>query len=147
MPPPLSDGAVTYADGTKATVPQMAHDVVPSSPGPEPNLEARHRTGVQVSCFLLLAGIFYAAKRKIWAAVHWEDHDGPVIGVIGGSGLYEIDGLATSFGGVSRARLDGLQTSSALAPLMAKRSFLSPATGAGMCCRRRRSTFARISMR
>jgi ubiquinol-cytochrome c reductase cytochrome c1 subunit len=28
MPPPLSDNAVTFADGTSATVPQMAHDVV-----------------------------------------------------------------------------------------------------------------------
>ena len=27
MPPPLVDDAVRYADGTKATVPQMAHDV------------------------------------------------------------------------------------------------------------------------
>src|SRR6202008_3289816 len=27
MPPPLSDGAVTYPDGTKATVDQMASDV------------------------------------------------------------------------------------------------------------------------
>ena len=28
MPPPLHEGQVTYADGTKATVDQMAHDVV-----------------------------------------------------------------------------------------------------------------------
>ena len=28
MPPPLQDGRVTYADGTPATVEQMAHDVV-----------------------------------------------------------------------------------------------------------------------
>ncbi len=28
MPPPLTDGAVTYSDGTKATVEQEAHDVV-----------------------------------------------------------------------------------------------------------------------
>jgi ubiquinol-cytochrome c reductase cytochrome c1 subunit len=28
MPPPLSDGAVTFADGTEATVPQIARDTV-----------------------------------------------------------------------------------------------------------------------
>ena len=28
MPPPLHDGQVTYADGTNASVDQMAHDVV-----------------------------------------------------------------------------------------------------------------------
>ncbi len=72
MPPPLSDGAVTYADGTKATVPQMAHDVVTFLTwASEPNLDTRHRTGVKVFLFLIVGvGIFYAAKRKIWAAVH-----------------------------------------------------------------------------
>jgi ubiquinol-cytochrome c reductase cytochrome c1 subunit len=72
MPPPLSDGVVTYADGTKATVPQMAHDVATFlNWASEPNLEVRHRTGVKVFLFLIVAvGIFYAAKRKIWAVVH-----------------------------------------------------------------------------
>jgi ubiquinol-cytochrome c reductase cytochrome c1 subunit len=72
MPPPLSEGAVTFADGTKATVPQMAHDVVTFlSWASEPNLDARHRIGVRVFLFLIVGvGIFYAAKRKIWAAVH-----------------------------------------------------------------------------
>jgi ubiquinol-cytochrome c reductase cytochrome c1 subunit len=72
MPPPLSDGVVTYADGTKATVPQMAHDVATFLTwASEPNLETRHRTGVKVFLFLIVAvGVFYAAKRKIWAVVH-----------------------------------------------------------------------------
>ncbi|MBV8120789.1 MAG: cytochrome c1 [Alphaproteobacteria bacterium] len=72
MPPPLSDGAVAFADGTKATVPQMAHDVVTFLAwASEPNLDARHRIGVRVFLFLIVGvGIFYAAKRKIWAAVH-----------------------------------------------------------------------------
>ncbi|MBV9153681.1 MAG: cytochrome c1 [Alphaproteobacteria bacterium] len=72
MPPPLSDGAVTFADGAVATVPQMAHDVVTFlSWASEPNLEDRHRTGFKVMLFLIITvGIFYAAKRKIWAAVH-----------------------------------------------------------------------------
>ena len=72
MPPPLSDGAVTFADGTPATVPQMAHDVVTFLTwAAEPNLEPRHRTGFKVLLFLVVAaGVFYAAKRKIWATAH-----------------------------------------------------------------------------
>jgi ubiquinol-cytochrome c reductase cytochrome c1 subunit len=72
MPPPLSDGAVTYADGTKATVQQMAHDVATFlNWASEPNLDTRHRVGVRVFLFLIVGvGIFYAAKRKIWSAVH-----------------------------------------------------------------------------
>jgi ubiquinol-cytochrome c reductase cytochrome c1 subunit len=72
MPPPLSDNAVTFADGTSATVPQMAHDVVTFLAwAAEPNLEPRHRTGFKVILFLVIAaGVFYAAKRKIWATVH-----------------------------------------------------------------------------
>jgi ubiquinol-cytochrome c reductase cytochrome c1 subunit len=72
MPPPLSDNAVTFADGTPATVPQMAHDVVTFLTwASEPNLDDRHRTGFKVIGFLVVAAIvFYAAKRKIWAPVH-----------------------------------------------------------------------------
>jgi ubiquinol-cytochrome c reductase cytochrome c1 subunit len=72
MPPPLSDGAVKFADGTPSTVPQMAHDVATFLTwAAEPNLEVRHRTGFKVMLFLIVAiGIFYAAKRKIWAPVH-----------------------------------------------------------------------------
>jgi ubiquinol-cytochrome c reductase cytochrome c1 subunit len=72
MPPPLSQGAVTFADGTQATVPQMAHDVVTFLAwASEPTLDARHRVGVRVFLFLIVGvGIFYAAKRKIWASVH-----------------------------------------------------------------------------
>jgi ubiquinol-cytochrome c reductase cytochrome c1 subunit len=73
MPPPLTtDGQLTYADGTKATVQQMAHDVVTFLAwAAEPNLNERHRTGAKVILFLIVAaGLFYAAKRKIWAALH-----------------------------------------------------------------------------
>ena len=72
MPPPLSDNAVTFADGTPATLPQMAHDVVTFLTwASEPNLDDRHRTGFKVIGFLVVAAIvFYAAKRKIWAPVH-----------------------------------------------------------------------------
>jgi ubiquinol-cytochrome c reductase cytochrome c1 subunit len=72
MPPPLSDGAVTYADGTNATVPQMAHDVVTFLAwAANPELESRHRVGVKVVIFLLiLTGLLYAVKRKVWSDVH-----------------------------------------------------------------------------
>ncbi len=72
MPAPLSDDRVTYADGTKATVAQEAHDVVTFLAwAAEPNLEARHRLGIKVIIFLLLVtGVLYAVKRKIWRDVH-----------------------------------------------------------------------------
>jgi ubiquinol-cytochrome c reductase cytochrome c1 subunit len=72
MPPPLSDNAVTFADGVPATVPQMAHDVTTFLTwAAEPRLEDRHRTGFKVILFLVVAaGVFYAAKRKIWAPIH-----------------------------------------------------------------------------
>jgi ubiquinol-cytochrome c reductase cytochrome c1 subunit len=72
MPPPLSDDAVKYADGTKATVPQMAHDVATFLTWASyPDLDERHRIGFKVVLFLIVAvGVFYAAKRKIWARIH-----------------------------------------------------------------------------
>jgi ubiquinol-cytochrome c reductase cytochrome c1 subunit len=72
MPPPLSDDVVTYADGTKATVAQEAHDVVTFLTwAAEPTLEDRKRNGAKVLIFLVvLTGILYAAKRKIWAEIH-----------------------------------------------------------------------------
>ena len=73
MPPPLTqDGQLTYADGTAATIPQMSRDVVTFLAwAAEPNLDDRHRMGAKVILFLIVAaGLFYAAKRKIWAAVH-----------------------------------------------------------------------------
>jgi ubiquinol-cytochrome c reductase cytochrome c1 subunit len=72
MPPPLSPNAVTFADGTPATVPQMAHDIVTFLTwAAEPNLDERHRAGFKVFFFLIVAaGVFYAAKRKIWSRIH-----------------------------------------------------------------------------
>ena len=72
MPPPLHDGVVTYADGTKATVPQMAHDVVTFLHwAADPHVVQRKQMGVRVVLFLLLlTGLTYALKRKIWAKVH-----------------------------------------------------------------------------
>jgi ubiquinol-cytochrome c reductase cytochrome c1 subunit len=80
MPPPLTaDGQITYADGTKATKEQMAHDVVTFlSWASEPSLDERHRTGAKVILFLIIgAGIFYAVKRKVWADLHSHPAAGP----------------------------------------------------------------------
>ncbi|MEH6401890.1 MAG: cytochrome c1 [Sneathiella sp.] len=72
MPSPLSEDGVEYADGTPATVDQMARDVtVFLAWAAEPKLEARKNMGMKVILFLLLmTGLFYAVKRKIWADLH-----------------------------------------------------------------------------
>lgn len=72
MAPPLNEGQVTFADGTRATVEQMAHDVTTFLTwAAEPEMEARKRLGVKVVLFLIvLAGLLYATKRKVWRAVH-----------------------------------------------------------------------------
>jgi cytochrome c1 len=72
MPPPLSDGKVTYVDGTKSTVDQMSRDTVEFLAwASEPHLEARNRTGIRVILFLLaLTGLMYAVKRQVWADKH-----------------------------------------------------------------------------
>src|SRR5690242_10279719 len=69
MPPPLTtDGQVTYADGTKPTVDQMAKDVAAFLVWTaEPNLESRHAAGLAVTIFLLVATILgYLAYQQIW---------------------------------------------------------------------------------
>jgi ubiquinol-cytochrome c reductase cytochrome c1 subunit len=72
MAPPLNADAVTYADNTKATVQQMARDVTTFlNWAAEPELEARKTMGVKVILFLIvMTGLLYAAKRRVWAAVH-----------------------------------------------------------------------------
>jgi ubiquinol-cytochrome c reductase cytochrome c1 subunit len=72
MPQPLNDNSVTFADGTPATLDEEAYDLVNFLAwAAEPTLEDRHRTGIKVILFLLvMTGILYAGKRRIWAAVH-----------------------------------------------------------------------------
>lgn len=72
MPPPLSEGVVTYADQTPATVPQMSADVVIFlNWAAEPELEARKKLGLQTMIFLvLLTAMLYAVKRKVWSGLH-----------------------------------------------------------------------------
>jgi ubiquinol-cytochrome c reductase cytochrome c1 subunit len=70
MPPPITaDGQVTYADGTNATIDQMSKDVSAFLVWTaEPRLENRHRTGIAVLVFLIIAtALAYLAYRNIWA--------------------------------------------------------------------------------
>ncbi|MGB4100368.1 MAG: cytochrome c1 [Alphaproteobacteria bacterium] len=72
MSAPLTEGAVTYADGTKATVSQMAQDVTTFLTwAAEPKLEVRKQTGMKVMIFLIIfAGFMYAAKKRVWRKLH-----------------------------------------------------------------------------
>jgi ubiquinol-cytochrome c reductase cytochrome c1 subunit len=71
MGAPLNPDQVEYADGTSATVEQMAHDVSTFLQwAAEPELEQRRALGVKIIIFLtILAGLTYAVKRKVWADV------------------------------------------------------------------------------
>lgn len=71
MPPPLSDGAVTYDDGAPQTVDQYARDVTAFMAWvAEPSLESRKKIGLGVISFLIVfAGLLYFTKRKIWSNV------------------------------------------------------------------------------
>ncbi|WP_291296665.1 cytochrome c1 [Elioraea sp.] len=66
---PLNDDQVTFADGTPATTSQMARDLTTFMAwAAEPELEERRAMGVRVILFLIiLAGMTYGVKRKIWA--------------------------------------------------------------------------------
>lgn len=72
MAPPLSDDQVEYADGTPATVDQMARDVTSFLAwAGEPYMEQRRALGVKVILFLVIFTVLlYAVKRKVWADVH-----------------------------------------------------------------------------
>lgn len=72
MASPLVEDGVEFSDGTKATVAQQAHDVSTFLAwAAEPELEERKRLGIKVMLFLLvLTGMLFALKRKIWSDVH-----------------------------------------------------------------------------
>jgi len=72
MGPPLSDDAVEYTDGTKATIDQQARDVTTFlSWAAEPEMEERKSMGIKVLLFLLiLSGMMYAVKRQVWSDQH-----------------------------------------------------------------------------
>jgi len=71
MPPPLFEGGVEYADGTKATVEQMAADVTAFlSWAAEPELEQRKALGIWVIGVLAVLFVMtIAVKRRVWSDV------------------------------------------------------------------------------
>ncbi|OJX11163.1 MAG: cytochrome c1 [Caedibacter sp. 37-49] len=68
MAPPLSKDLVQYADGTPATVDQMAHDVVTFLAwASEPEMEERKHLGVKVLTYLLIFTVLMGLiKRRTW---------------------------------------------------------------------------------
>lgn len=68
MPPPLVEGAVSYADGTEATVEQQATDVATFLEwAGDPHMEERKRMGIVVLAFLLaLSALLYLAYKQVW---------------------------------------------------------------------------------
>ena len=74
MSNPLSEGIVTYADGTKATEGQMAKDVTTFLTWTaEPHLETRHKMGVKVLIFLTIFSLLvYLSMKRIWSRIDSE---------------------------------------------------------------------------
>lgn len=68
MPPPLNEGAVTFDDGTAATVEQQAHDVTTFLQwAADPHMETRKKTGFMALIFLaILAGLLYLSYKAVW---------------------------------------------------------------------------------
>ena len=74
MSNPLSEGIVTYSDGTQSTEAQMAKDVTTFlSWAAEPTLEQRHKMGVRVLIFLIIFTILiYLSMKKLWSRIDSE---------------------------------------------------------------------------
>jgi len=74
MPPAgtLTDGSVTFDDGAPNKVDDMAKDVSAFLAWTaEPKMEERKQTGFEVMIYLIiLAGLLYAVKKKIWSNIH-----------------------------------------------------------------------------
>ena len=66
-----ASATVTVADGTPNTLAQEAHDIATFLAwAAEPEAEQRKELGWRVVLFLVvLSGLLYGAKRRIWAAV------------------------------------------------------------------------------
>jgi ubiquinol-cytochrome c reductase cytochrome c1 subunit len=71
MAQPISDGQVTYEDGSPETIDQYSRDISAFLMwAAEPHMEERKKTGFRVMIFLLIfAGLVYLTKRKVWTEV------------------------------------------------------------------------------
>jgi cytochrome c1 len=72
MPPPLTDGVVTYQDGSPQTVAQYAKDVTAFLAwASDPSLDQRKSMGWVVLLYLVITSVLlYLAKKRIWADAH-----------------------------------------------------------------------------
>jgi len=72
MPPPLSDGQVSFVDGHPNKIADEAYAVVTFLAwASEPHLEDRHRIGLGVMIFLIvLSGLLYLSYRQVWKDAH-----------------------------------------------------------------------------
>ena len=152
MPQPLHDGQVTYADGTPSRhrADGARRGDLPRPGRPTRSWSQRKQIGVRVVLFLVfMTGLTYAVKRKVWADVHltWPVVSGsdqaalttqPVIGIIGGSGLYDIEGLEDKvWRQVAHALGRRRPTRCCSAGSVACVACSCRATAAGIRCRRR----------
>jgi cytochrome c1 len=71
MPPPLTDGQVTFDDGSPNTVSDMSRDVAAFMMwAAEPKMEERKSLGFSVVIYLsILAVLLYLVKQRIWMKV------------------------------------------------------------------------------
>jgi ubiquinol-cytochrome c reductase cytochrome c1 subunit len=74
MPPPISDGIVTYADGTVASEKQVSEDVAAFLMwAAEPKMMERKEAGFRNILWLgLLAVLLYYVNKRVWAPVKGE---------------------------------------------------------------------------
>lgn len=73
MAAPLDDESVEYSDGTKPTLVNYAKDVSAFLMwAAEPKLEERHKIGFSFMIYLLLlAGLLYLVKRRMWSGLKY----------------------------------------------------------------------------
>ncbi len=71
MAPPLFDDMVSYADGTPATVHQMAYDVANFLAwASDPTMQERKELGLRVMLFMIVFVILlYFTNKRVWAKV------------------------------------------------------------------------------
>ena len=76
MAPPLFDGSVEYADGTEATIDQMAMDVSAFLMwAAEPRMMERKQMGlVSVLFLIVLTVLLYLTNKRLWAPVKGKKH-------------------------------------------------------------------------
>ena len=72
MPPPLTNGSVTFSDGTPNNLDQEARDVVTFLTwASDTKMEERKRLGLGVMAFLIVfSGLLFLSYRRIWRDAH-----------------------------------------------------------------------------